>query len=128
MNARWKKFGSYAAVGAINTFVHWQIFFVLFTAAQLSQAVSNLAAFCVAASFAFYMNALFTFDGRASLFRYLLFLGVMALLSFAAGHVADIWRLHGWVTVASFSLLSLFCGFFFAVFVVCKDIVNSADE
>ncbi|WP_137804753.1 GtrA family protein [Pseudomonas sp. G(2018)] len=128
MNARWKKFGSYAAVGVINTLVHWQIFFVLFTAAQLSQAVINLAAFCVAASFSFYMNALFTFDRRTSLFRYLLFLSFMALLSFAAGHAADVWRLHGWVTVASFSLLSLFCGFFFSLFVVFKDIVNSADE
>ena len=108
-------------IGVANTFIHWQIFYVLTTAADLSQAASNFAAFCVAASFSFYVNALYTFDATVSILRYLLFIGFMGLLSFGVGLFADRWRIHGLVTVASFSLLSLFCGFFFSKFVVFRE-------
>ncbi|WP_237886891.1 GtrA family protein [Pseudomonas sp. PGPR40] len=121
MQALWKGFTTYAVVGVANTFIHWQIFYVLNTAAELSQATSNFAAFCVAASFSFYVNALYTFDAKVSVFGYLLFVGIMGALSFAIGRAADVWRLHGLVTVASFSLLSLVCGFFFFRFVVFRE-------
>ena len=121
MKALWKGFCSYTVIGVANTFIHWQIFYVLTTAADLSQAASNFAAFCVAASFSFYVNALYTFDATVSILRYLLFIGFMGLLSFGVGLFADRWRIHGLVTVASFSLLSLFCGFFFSKFVVFRE-------
>jgi putative flippase GtrA len=121
MKALWKGFCSYTVIGVANTFIHWQIFYVLTTAAELSQAASNFAAFCVAASFSFYMNALYTFDARVSILRYLLFIGFMGVLSFGVGLFADRWRTHGLVTVASFSLLSLFCGFFFSRFAVFRE-------
>jgi putative flippase GtrA len=121
MKALWKGFCSYTVIGVANTFIHWQIFYVLTTAAELNQAASNFAAFCVAASFSFYVNALYTFDSRVSVLRYLLFIGFMGVLSFGVGLFADRWRIHGLVTVASFSLLSLFCGFFFSRFVVFRE-------
>lgn len=121
MKALWKGFYSYAVIGVANTLIHWQIFFVLTTAAELTQAASNFAAFCAAASFSFYVNALYTFDARVSVLRYLLFVGFMGVLSFGVGLFADRWRIHGLVTVASFSLLSLFCGFFFSRFVVFRE-------
>ena len=121
MKALWNGFYSYAVIGVANTLIHWQIFFVLTTAAELNQAASNFAAFCVAASFSFYVNALYTFDARVSVFRYLLFVGFMGVLSFGVGLFADRWLIHGLVTVASFSLLSLFCGFFFSRFVVFRE-------
>ncbi|TFB45000.1 GtrA family protein [Pseudomonas sp. F01002] len=121
MKALWKGFYSYTVIGVANTLIHWQIFFVLTTAAQLSQAASNFAAFCVAASFSFYVNALYTFDARVSVLRYLLFVSFMGVLSFGVGLFADRWRIHGLLTVASFSLLSLFCGFFFSRFVVFRE-------
>lgn len=121
MQALWKGFTTYAVIGVANTFIHWQIFFVLTTAAELSQAASNLAAFCVAASFSFYVNALYTFDARVSVLRYLIFVGFMGVLSFAVGRFADVWRLNGLVTVASYSLLSLFFGFFIWRFVVFRE-------
>lgn len=121
MQALWKGFTTYAVIGVANAFIHWQIFFVLTTAVELSQAASNLAAFCVAASFSFYVNALYTFDARVSVLRYLIFVGFMGVLSFAVGRFADVWRLHWLMTVASFSLLSLVCGFFFSRFVVFRE-------
>ena len=121
MQALWKGFTPYAIVGVVNTLIHWQIFYVLNTAAGLDQAASNVAAFCVAASFSFYVNALYTFDERVSVRRYLIFVGFMGILSFIVGRVADVWRFNGLVTVVSFSSLSLVFGFFFSRFVVFRE-------
>ncbi|MHC8337760.1 GtrA family protein [Pseudomonas sp. HLT2-19-2] len=121
MESLWKGFFSYAVIGVANTLIYWQIFFVLTTAGELNQATSNFAAFCVAASFSFYVNALFTFDTQASVYRYLLFVGFMGVLSYGVGRVADMWQFHGLVTVASFSLLSLVGGFLFAKLVVFRE-------
>lgn len=121
MRRLWKGLSSYTVIGIANTLIHWQIFFLLSVAAGFSQAVSNLAAFCVAASFSFYMNAQFTFNARTSISSYLLFLGTMGALSLGVGHVADVWRLHGLVTVALFSALSLVLGFLFSKYVVFRE-------
>jgi putative flippase GtrA len=121
MRLSWKGFSSYTVVGVANTLIHWQIFFLLSEAADFSQALSNLAAFCVAASFSFYMNALYTFDAKASVGGYLLFLGAMGTLSLAIGHAGDVWRFHGLLTVALFSVLSLVLGFLFSKYVVFRE-------
>ena len=121
MRLSWKGFSSYTVVGVANTLIHWQIFFLLSEAADFSQALSNLAAFCVAASFSFYMNALYTFDAKASVGGYLLFLGAMGGLSLAIGHAGDVWRFHGLLTVALFSVLSLVLGFLFSKYVVFRE-------
>ncbi|RON09433.1 sugar translocase [Pseudomonas brassicacearum] len=120
MKTLWKGFSSYTVVGVANALIHWQIFFVLTTAAELNQAISNFSAFCVAASFSFYVNALYTFDAKVSVRRYLLFIGFMGVLSLGVGMVGDRWRIHGLVTVLVFSLLSLVCGFFYSKFVVFR--------
>jgi putative flippase GtrA len=113
-----KEFSTYAVVGVANTLIHWQIFYVLTIAADLSQAASNFSAFCVAATFSFYVHALYTFEAGASVLRYLLYVFFMGGMSFVVGHYADVWKIHGLVTVGSFSLLSLVCGFFFSRFVL----------
>jgi len=113
-------FFSYALVGLANTLIHWQIFFVLRVAFGLDQSMSNFIAFCVAASFSFYANALYTFEARLSASGYVLFLCVMGTLSFGVGYLGDRWRLHGLLTVAVFSLLSLVLGFLFSRFVVFR--------
>ncbi|OYQ08132.1 sugar translocase [Pseudomonas mandelii] len=118
MKALWKAFSTYAIVGVANTLIHWQIFYVLTVAAELSQAASNFSAFCVAGTFSFYVHALYTFEAGASVLRYLLYVFFMGIMSFVVGHYADVWKLHGLVTVGSFSLLSLICGLFFSRFVL----------
>jgi putative flippase GtrA len=112
---------SYYVIGVANTLIHWQIFFLLSVAFGLTQAASNLAAFCVAASFSFYMNALYTFDAKASFGGYLLFMLAMGALSLGVGHVGDVWRLHGLLTVVLFSALSLVFGFLFSKYVVFRE-------
>jgi putative flippase GtrA len=47
----YKGLSSYTVIGVANTLIHWQIFFLLSVGFGLTQAASNLAAFCVAASF-----------------------------------------------------------------------------
>lgn len=121
MKALWKEFSTYAVIGVANTLIHWQLFYVLTTAAELSQAVSNFSAFCVAASFSFYVNALYTIDSKTSIPAYLALMGGMGLLSYGIGHVADVLDWPGVLTVTLFSLLSLMCGFFFWKFVVFRD-------
>jgi putative flippase GtrA len=121
MRLLWKGLSSYTVIGVANTLIHWQIFFLLSVAAGLSQAVSNLAAFCVAASFSFYMNAQFTFAASATVAGYLLFLLGMGALSLGIGHLGDVWRLHGLITVAVFSALSLVFGFLYSKYVVFRE-------
>lgn len=121
MKALWKEFSTFAVVGVASSLIHWQLFYVLVTAAQLSQAVSNFLAFCVAATFSFYVHALYTFEAGASALRYLVYVFFMGVMSFMVGHYADVWKIHGLVTVASFSLLSLICGMFFSRLIMFKE-------
>ncbi|NMZ82036.1 GtrA family protein [Pseudomonas mandelii] len=121
MKVLWKEFSTYAVVGVANTLIHWQMFYVLNTAAGLSQAASNFSAFCVAATFSFYVHALYTFEVGASVLRYLVYFCFMGVLSYVVGHYADVWKLHGLVTVSSFSLLSLVCGGGFSKFVLMRE-------
>ena len=107
-------------IGVVNALIHWQIFFVLTVAADLSQAASNLAAFCVAACFAFYVHALYTFENKATMLGYLLFSVVMGFVSYSVGRNADLWQVQGLVTVTSFWLLNLMGEFFFFRFVVFR--------
>ena len=121
MRLLWKGLSSYTVIGVANTLIHWQIFFLLSVAAGFSQAVSNLAAFCVAASFSFYMNAQFTFTASATVAGYLLFLFGMGALSLGVGHLGDVWQLHGLLTVVLFSALSLVFGFLYSKYVVFRE-------
>lgn len=120
MKAIWSGFSTYALVGLANTLLHWQIFFVLRVAVGLDQSTSNLAAFCVAASFSYYLNALYTFDAKHSVTGYVVFLCVMGVFSYAVGYLGDRLRLHGLLTVAVFSLLSLVLGFLLSRFLVFR--------
>ncbi|CAM3739581.1 GtrA family protein [Pseudomonas wadenswilerensis] len=116
----WKGFSTYAVIGIANTLVHWQLFFVLREVFALTQALSNLLAFCVAASLSFYVNALYTFAVSPSFGRYLLFMLCLGGVSLAVGWMGDHWRLHGMITVVTFSLISLTCGFLLSRWLVFR--------
>ncbi|MBI6621319.1 GtrA family protein [Pseudomonas corrugata] len=120
MKAIWSGFSTYALVGLANTLLHWQMFFVLRVAVGLDQSTSNLAAFCVAASFSYYLNAIYTFDATLSAMGYLVFLCLMGALSYVVGYLGDRWQIHGLLTVAAFSLLSLVLGFLLSRYVVFR--------
>ncbi|MFI8223293.1 polysaccharide synthesis protein GtrA [Pseudomonas sp. NPDC085632] len=116
-----KGFSALTVIRLADGLIHWQIFFVLCTAAGLTQAASNFAAFCVAAAFSFYVNVLYTFERNTSLLGYLLFIGGMGGVSVAIGSIADAQHWHGWVTVASFTLLNLLAGYLFFRFVLLRE-------
>ena len=120
MRTLWKGFSVYAVVGIANMLIHWQLFFLLTVAFNLSQELSNFLAFCAASTFSFYMNALFTFAMPASLPRYFLFMAFMGGLSLAIGWLADHWVLPGIVTLVVFTLISLVSGFLFSRWVVFR--------
>ncbi|MBN2990426.1 GtrA family protein [Pseudomonas cedrina subsp. fulgida] len=120
MSRLWDGFSSYTVIGIANTVIHWQLFFVFRAAFDLSQAASNLFAFCVAATFSFYMNALYTFAMPASWPRFGVFMLCMGALSLGVGWLGDRWHLHGLITVLGFSLVSLVCGFLLSRWVVFR--------
>ncbi|MDI2141053.1 MULTISPECIES: GtrA family protein [unclassified Pseudomonas] len=120
MRILWKGFSAQTAIGLAGTLIHWQIFFVLTSAFQATQSASNFAAFCIAAAFSFYMNALYTFEKRTSVEAYLMFIGVMGTLSYSVGLVADARNLSGLMTVSMFSLLDLVLGYCFFRFVLFR--------
>lgn len=120
MTKVWKGFSSYTVIGIANTLLHWQLFFFLRAAFEVSQMLSNFLAFCVAASFSFYANALYTFAVPASVWRYMLFMLCMGGLSLLVGGLADRWQLPGIVTVLVFSLISLVVGFLLSKWLVFR--------
>ena len=112
----WKGFSAYATIGVVNTLIHAQVFFVLHMAAEFSQALSNFVAFCVAGSFSFYVNVLYTFDSHTSRSGYAGLMGLMCIFSYGIGYVADIYDWPGLWTVCSFTLISLLFGLVFSRF------------
>lgn len=108
-----KDLSALLVIALVNGLIHWQIFFVLYGAVGLAQATSNLAAFCVAAAFSLYVNTLYIFEPGESRRGYLLLNGVLGALSYGIGLIGDARHLPGWVTLVSYSLLSLALGYGF---------------
>ncbi len=109
----------YTSVGVLNTLVHWSIFFLLYQLGA-SQAVSNTGAFLVAVTLSFVLNAVFTFQARATGARYLCFVAFMGALGLATGAAADRLALHPLVTLVVFSSSSLVLGFAYSRWVVFR--------
>lgn len=116
-----KLFARYTSVGMINTAIHWIVFAMSFYLFSLSQAVSNFAGFVVAVTFSFFANAAFTFRAKSTAGRYISYTVFMGALSFVTGMVADMVKLPPVVTLISFSLISLICGFAYSKAVVFRD-------
>jgi putative flippase GtrA len=114
-------FSRFVSIGLLNTSIHWSTFLVLHAVMGFSQALSNLAAFCLAVSFSFYANAHYTFNARATGSRYLLFVGFMGLLSLCVGYTADRLALPGLFTLVFFSGISLVCGFLYSKFFIFRE-------
>ncbi|KQW35416.1 MULTISPECIES: GtrA family protein [Pseudomonas] len=108
-----KDFSALTVIALANGLIHWQVFFVLYGTTGLAQGTSNLAAFCVAGAFSFYVNSLYIFEPGESRRGYLLLNGAMGALSYGIGSISDARHLPGWMTLVSYSLLSLLMGYGF---------------
>lgn len=116
-----KLFSRYVSVGVLNTAIHWLCFGAMFSLAGLSQAISNLIAFCVAVTFSFFINAKWTFKSKATTGRYVAFVVFMGAMAALTGYIAD--RLHApaLITLIAFSAFSLVAGFIYSKFIVFRD-------
>jgi putative flippase GtrA len=116
----YKLFARYASVGVVNTAVHWAVFFSVH-AAGVNQAFSNMSAFFVAVTFSFFANAKFTFNGKATTGRYLIYLGFMGAMAASVGQMSDSLGLPSIFTLITFSAVSLVMGFFYSKYIVFRD-------
>ncbi len=117
-----KLFARYTTVGIINTFIHWVIFAICIYILGSAQSVANFTGFAIAVSFSFFANARFTFNASTTTRRYLLYVVFMGILSAAVGWAADWYRLPPILTLVTFSVMSLVCGFIYSKYIVFRDI------
>ncbi|MBO1541369.1 polysaccharide synthesis protein GtrA [Pseudomonas sp. OA65] len=106
-------FSALMAIALVNGLIHGQVFFLLYDAVGLTQATSNLAAFCVASAFSFYVSALYIFGPQESWSGYLLLNCITGALSYGIGSIGDALNLPGWETLALYFLLNLTTGYSF---------------
>ncbi len=112
-------FFKYAAVGLLNTALHWSAFAGL-VYLHCSQSIANVVGFCLAVTFSFFVNAKFTFQVKATLLKYLAYVSFMGLLAFLSGWYADLKAIRPIITLISFSAFSLIAGFIYSKFVVFR--------
>ncbi|MDM3223326.1 GtrA family protein [Citrobacter freundii] len=117
-----KLFAKYISIGVLNTLIHWIVFGVCVYVLKINQAPANFAGFVVAVSFSFFANARFTFNASITTMRYMMYVGFMGILSAVIGWVADNFSLAPIITLITFSLISLICGFIYSKFIVFRDI------
>ncbi len=115
-----KLFSKYAAIGVLNTLIHWVVFAVFVYALETGQALANFGGFVVAVSFSFFANARFTFKSSTTTVRYMLYVGFMGTLSAAIGWEADNVAMSPLLTLIIFSVISLICGFIYSKFIVFR--------
>lgn len=113
-------FIKYAAVGLLNTALHWSVFGGL-VYLNCSQSIANVIGFCLAVTFSFFVNAKFTFQVKATLIRYLAYASFMGLLAFLSGWYADMKGINPIITLISFSAFSLIAGFIYSKLVVFRN-------
>jgi len=112
-------FSKYFSVGILNTIIHWSIFSLCYYLGQ-PQSISNLVAFTLAVTFSFIVNAKWTFKSEATAIRYALYISFMGALSLLVGYIADRIALNPIITLCSFSIISLICGFLYSNFIVFR--------
>ncbi|MFJ4055881.1 GtrA family protein [Pseudomonas sp. NPDC089743] len=113
------RFARYGLVGIGNTALHGLVFWGAL-ALGLNQGQSNLLAFAVAATVSYHINARFTFAVRPAGSHYLVFMAGMGGISLVLGAIADWAQLSPWLTVLTFSAISLIVGYSYSHAVVFK--------
>lgn len=116
-----KLFSRYVSVGVLNTAIHWVCFGILFHFFCVSQAFSNITAFCVSVTFSFFANAKWTFNSQATLGRYITFVLFMGGMAGVIGYTADKLIIPPLITLVVFSGFSLVAGFIYSKLIVFKD-------
>lgn len=106
-----KLFIKYCSVGVINTAIHWLIFLFCVYILNQNQSISNVIGFAIAVSFSYLVNSKYTFNTQYKLKSYLLYSLSMTAIAYLVGYLSDYINLPPILTLISFSLFSLVCGF-----------------
>lgn len=114
-------FAKYISIGFVNTIIHWTVFIALVFFFKQSQALSNIIGFISAVTFSFFANSKWTFQSKATPFKYLSFTIFMGLLAALTGYMADLMRLPSLLTLIIFSSFSLLIGFFYSRYFVFRE-------
>ncbi|ORJ48265.1 translocase (plasmid) [Kluyvera intermedia] len=114
-------FAKYLSIGVINTLIHWVVFGVCIYGFHTDQALGNLSGFVVAVSFSFFANARFTFKAQATTIRYMIYVMFMGALSASVGWAADKSQMSPVITLFTFSIISLMCGFVYSKYIVFRE-------
>ncbi|WP_370609703.1 GtrA family protein [Citrobacter portucalensis] len=117
-----KLFSRYVSVGVLNTAIHWVCFGVMLSLIGMNQAISNLAAFCVAVTFSFFVNAKWTFKSKATTGRYVAFVIFMGAMAVLTGYIADSLHAPALITLIAFSGFSLVAGFIYSKYIIFRDV------
>lgn len=115
-------FAKYALIGVINTIIHWVVFGVCIYGLHTGQALGNLSGFVVAVSFSFFANAKLTFKAQATTIRYMIYVFFMGALSVSVGWAADKSQTAPIITLITFSIVSLVCGFIYSKYIVFRNV------
>lgn len=108
---RFRQFLTYAAIGVINTAIHWGVFGCFYEFATFSQSLSNLLGFLIAVTFSYVMNAKFTFQRQRNFAGYIKMTIIMACISWGIGWYADQSSWYPLITLVLSSATSLALGF-----------------
>lgn len=114
-----KLFARYSFIGVINTFIHWLVF-AIFYLQGANQLIANLAAFCIAVTFSFFVNTRWTFNSEATTLRYVLYVFFMGTMAAGVGKIADHTHIGPIITLITFSAISLITGFLYSNFIVFR--------
>lgn len=114
-------FAKYLSIGIINTLIHWVVFGVCIYGLRTDQALGNLSGFVVAVTFSFFANARLTFKAKATTIRYLMYIMFMGALSISVGWAADKSQMAPIITLITFSVISLVCGFIYSNYIVFRE-------
>ena len=108
---RFRQFLTYAAIGVLNTGIHWGAFGCFYEFGSLSQSLSNLLGFLIAVTFSYVMNAKFTFQKQRNFAGYIKMTIIMACISWGIGWCADQSSWYPLITLLLSSATSLALGF-----------------
>lgn len=114
-----KLFARYSSVGVMNTLIHWLVFAFLYSQ-HADQTLSNFAAFCVAVTFSFFVNARWTFNTKVTTIHYVLYVCFMGSVAAGVGWLADHTHIAPLATLIAFSVISLISGFIYSNFIVFR--------
>lgn len=112
-------FSRYGLAGILNTGIHALVFGCA-TYGGVSHMVANVAAFLIASSFSFLVNARWTFASKTGWRRYILFVGLNGVLAAVSGKIADELFWTPLLTFMVFAGVSWIVGYCVSRYVVFK--------